>query len=129
VTLKLGQKELLFAAELLAGVLPISLLGHAEEALRAANLSGRRLRSLLDGIAQRMLLDVAQPQHSAVRSSLRDCPRHVFQSHLKTLDRRWPELASYLRQQMASTDLTQVLPQSAKLEEDEQAVSVEVEGA
>lgn len=130
LSLREGEKNLLFAAELLAGVLPLVLMRHAEQALRAGHVPGRQLRSLLDGIGQRMLLDsVAHPSHPAVRSSLRDCPAPVAQSHLNALRQSHPLLAAFLHDQLASPWLSDLFPASATLEEDEQAVSLEVEGA
>ena len=125
---KEGHKELLVAAELLAGVLPVALMAHAEQSLRGGNVSGRHLRALLDGMAQRMLLDAAHMSHSAVRSPLRDCPPMLVRSHLEMLKKRRPALAEFVQEHIAASSLKELLVQSAKLEEDDQAVPVEVEG-
>ncbi len=113
VALKEGHKELLFAAELLAGILPLALLGRAEQALRTGGLSGRQLRALLEGMEQRMLLDAAHSSHSA-RSPLRQCPPSVAKQHLGALTRRHPDLAKLVRQQAGSDSVTGVFERICK---------------
>lgn len=124
-----GQKQFFFAAELLAGVLPLALMGRAEQALRGSSVGGRPLRLLLDGIAQRMLLDAAHTSHQAIRSPLRECPTEVARSHFQALDASRPELAAFLRHHIAAPGAAELFPQSAKLEDDEQAVPLEIKRA
>jgi predicted short-subunit dehydrogenase-like oxidoreductase (DUF2520 family) len=105
-----GSKQLLFAAELLTGVLPITLLGRAEQALRSASISGNQLYALLEGITQRMFQDAANHRKSDTPLSVRGCPAEVAQAHLQRLRETDPDLAGYLAQQLTCAGFPGFLP-------------------
>jgi Domain of unknown function (DUF2520) len=96
------HKHLIFATELLAMTLPISMLGSARQLLRQGGLSGNVLWDILDQMARKMVLEFSRGSRLEATGPLADCPSDTAKLHLEALARTQPSIASMLRQHLDS---------------------------
>jgi len=96
------HKHLVFASELLAITVPISLLGCAKQLLREGGLTGNVLWDILDQMARKMVLDFSRGSRLDAAGPIGECPFGTVESRLKLLDQTQPSLASMLRQHLPS---------------------------
>ncbi len=64
----------MFASELLAMTVPISLLGSAKQLLREGGVSGNVLWDILDQMARKMVLDFSRGSRLEATGPLAECP-------------------------------------------------------
>ncbi len=102
VELSPDHKHLIFATELLAMTLPISMLGSARQLLRESGLSGNVLWDVLDQMARKMILEFSRTSRLEVTGPLAECPSETAKLHLEALARTQPSIASMLRQHLHS---------------------------
>lgn len=96
------NKHLIFATELLAMTLPISMLASARQLLREGGLSGNVLWDILDQMARKMVLEFSRGSRVEATGPLADCPLDTAKIHLETLARTRPSVALVLRQHLDS---------------------------
>jgi hypothetical protein len=96
------HKHLIFASELLAMTLPISMLGSARQLLREGGLSGNVLWDILDQMARKMVMEFSRGSRLDATEPLADCPPNIAKLHLEALARTQPSVASMLRQHLGS---------------------------
>jgi predicted short-subunit dehydrogenase-like oxidoreductase (DUF2520 family) len=96
------HKHLIFATELLAMTLPISMLGSARQLLREGGLSGNVLWDILDQMARKMILEFSRGSRLEATGPLAECPSETAKLHLEALARTQPSIASMLRQHLHS---------------------------
>jgi len=102
VELSPEHKHLIFATELLAMTLPISMLGSARQLLREGGLSGNVLWDILDQMARKMVLEFSRGSRLETTGPLAECPSETAKLHLDALARTQPSIASMLRQHLGS---------------------------
>lgn len=95
-----GAKHLLFAAELLAGALPVPLLISAQQALRACGISGNHLYALFDQLAQKMLRDLVKGSRNTL-GPMSQCSAEIASAHLSLTRRLHPEFAELIDRHLA----------------------------
>lgn len=99
--LKQGTKHLYFAAEVLAGALPMPLYLAAQQALRATGLSPNHLYAVLDEIAQNMFRDFLKGARATWGGPLTECSPAIAEKHFALLKETNPELATLLLKQLS----------------------------
>ena len=99
--LKQGTKHFYFAAELLAGALPMPLYLAAQQALRATGLSPNHLYAILDEIAQSMFRDFVKGARATWGGPLTECSPAITERHFNLLKAGNPELAALLFEQLS----------------------------
>ncbi len=101
--MKLGSKQLLFAAEMLLTVLPVPLFTAAQRSLRNGGITGNELAALLEHMTEKMLRDVIRGVRLPFSPHLPDCPPEQSAAFLRTLHEFEPALAHFLEwtQQMS----------------------------
>ncbi|MFL6448885.1 MAG: hypothetical protein ACJ746_14540 [Bryobacteraceae bacterium] len=102
IELSPGHKHLIFASELLAITVPMSLLGSAKQLLRDGGISGNVLWEVLDQMARKMVLDFSRASRLDGSGPIAEAPPETAKSHLEALDRSRPAIASLLRQHLRS---------------------------
>src|SRR3954447_15834790 len=95
------SKHLLFASELLATALPMPLLVTAQQALRAAGISGKVLSALLEQIMQRMVQDFLKGARANWGGPLTECSEETGQIYLDQLRQSHPTMSSLIEQHLA----------------------------
>ncbi|MGA8030405.1 MAG: hypothetical protein WB992_24955 [Bryobacteraceae bacterium] len=93
VEIRPGAKQLLFAAELLATVLPVPLLVAAKQALRAAGISGSRLHTVLNEMAGGMLSGFLKGGQRTWGGPLNQCSAEIADGYFEALRLSHPEIA------------------------------------
>jgi predicted short-subunit dehydrogenase-like oxidoreductase (DUF2520 family) len=99
--LRQGTRALYFAAQLLAAALPIPLFITAQQALRAAGISGNHLHDLLEEMSLEMFRSFAngvRPVFPAVRTG---CSAEICEEYFKELESGYPQISSVLREHVA----------------------------
>ena len=96
------SKHLLFASELLATALPIPLLVTAQQALRAAGISGKVLSALLEQIVQKMVQDFLKGARAYWGGPLTECSEETGQMYLNQLRQSHPTMLSLIEEHLAS---------------------------
>jgi len=96
------HKHLMFASELLAMTVPISLLGCAKQVLREAGISGNVLWDILDEMARKMVLDFSRGSRLESSGPVPECSPETTRFHLDILEQTQPSIASMLRQHLRS---------------------------
>jgi hypothetical protein len=96
------SKHLLFASELLATALPMPLLVAAQQALRAAGISGKVLSALLEQIMQRMVQDFLKGARANWGGPLTECSEETGQIYLNQLRQSHPTMSSLIEEHLAS---------------------------
>jgi predicted short-subunit dehydrogenase-like oxidoreductase (DUF2520 family) len=91
-----GAKALYFAAELLAITLPLPLLLAAQQALRAAGITGNAVTTLSEQMGQDMFGSLIKGARMIWGSPLSDCSPEVADAHLASLRETNPELADII---------------------------------
>lgn len=99
--LRPGAKPFYFAAELLATALPQPLFLAAEQALRAAGISGKHLHMLLRDIAEKTFRDLLKGVRGHWGGPLTECSPEIAEEHLKGVRDAAPSLAETVDQQLA----------------------------
>lgn len=100
VEIRFGSKPLLFAAELLATVLPIPLLAAAQQALRASGISGNPLSALLDQMAEKMSKDFLKRARTMPAGPLGECSPETVEVHFEHLRRSYAQIAEVVEEQL-----------------------------
>jgi hypothetical protein len=101
VEIRTNSKSLLFAAELLATVLPKPLLAAAEQALRGTGIAGNPLSALLDQMTKKMVNDFQRGARVVRSGLLTECRPETAQAHLQHLRREHSQIARTLDEQLA----------------------------
>jgi predicted short-subunit dehydrogenase-like oxidoreductase (DUF2520 family) len=91
-----GAKPLYFAAELMAITLPLPLLLAAQQALRAAGITGNAVGTLSEQMGQEMFGSLIKGARMIWGSPLSDCPPEVAAAHLESLRQTHPDLAEII---------------------------------
>jgi predicted short-subunit dehydrogenase-like oxidoreductase (DUF2520 family) len=91
-----AAKSLYFASELLAITLPLPLLFGAQQALRAAGISGNAITMLSEQMGQQMFGSVVKGTRMIWGSPLSDCTPEVAAAHLASLRQMNPDLAEVI---------------------------------
>jgi predicted short-subunit dehydrogenase-like oxidoreductase (DUF2520 family) len=99
--LRPGAKPLYFAAQLLATTLPAQLLTNAQQALRAAGISGNRLYDLLEEMSLEMFRSFANGVRYTFPGGRTGCSPDIWNEYFEYLRLQYPRLASVLDQQVA----------------------------
>ena len=94
------HKHLVFASELLAMTVPMSLLGSAKQLLREGGVSGNVLWEVLDHMARKMVLDFSKGSRLDASGPLAECSSETTKAYLDVLDRTQPSIASLLREHL-----------------------------
>lgn len=89
-------KSLYFAAELLAITLPLPLLLAAQQALRAAGITGNAVSTLSEQMGQDMFASLIKGARMIWGSPLTDCAPEVSAAHLQSLRETNPDLAEII---------------------------------
>ena len=97
------SKALLFGAELLATVLPLSLFAAAQEALRCSGISGKPLSALIEEMGLKMLRDFAKGTRLLWGGPLAQCSLETANSYFENLRRSHPRLAKALDEHIERT--------------------------
>jgi predicted short-subunit dehydrogenase-like oxidoreductase (DUF2520 family) len=100
VELKGGTKYLYFAANTFAETLPRALFASAQQALRAAGLSGNHLYAVLEEMAQSMFRDISRGARAGWTGPLMDCPQEIASQYLERLQEARPNLAAVLSEHL-----------------------------
>ena len=95
-------KHLLFASGLLATALPLPLLVTAQQALRAAGVSGKVLYALLEQVAQKMLQDFLKGARAQWGGPLTECSEETGRIHLDKLRQSHSAMAALIDGQLPS---------------------------
>lgn len=98
--LKPGTKHLYFAATALAETLPRALYAAAQRAMRGSGLNGKHLYTLLEDMAQCMILDMTRGSRAGWSGPMLNCPEDIAFRHMMRLRESSPDLASFLSEQM-----------------------------
>ncbi|MFZ0594901.1 MAG: DUF2520 domain-containing protein [Bryobacteraceae bacterium] len=104
VELKDGTKHLYFAANTFAETLPRGLFAAAQQALRAAGLSGNHLYAVLEEMAQSMFRDISKGARAGWTGPLMDCPQEIASEYLVRLQEAKPDLAALLSDHLKLAD-------------------------
>lgn len=91
-----SAKPLYFAAELMAITLPLPLLLAAQQALRAAGITGNAVTALSDEMGQDMFASLIKGARMIWGSPLSDCPAEVAAAYLASLRQTNPDLADLI---------------------------------
>lgn len=102
VELNQNCKHLFFASELLATTIPMTLLGAAQQTLRASGISGNILWTLLDQMARKMLVDFSRSPKADWHTPLNECSPETGQAYLDLLDKTSPNVAALLEYHLRS---------------------------
>ena len=97
-----GNKQLYFAAELLATAIPIPLFTAAQQALREAGIAGNHIHALLEDMAAKMFKDLLNGSRVAWGGPLTACLPETADGNLSLLWERNPKLAGYVEEQLRS---------------------------
>ncbi|HZS55194.1 MAG TPA: hypothetical protein VFA65_12385 [Bryobacteraceae bacterium] len=92
--IKLGSKDLLFAAELLATILPVPLVAAAQQNLRAGGITGKELGALLEQMTRKMLREVIKGVRLPLNATPSDCSAQLSSQFLAALRVSRPSLTS-----------------------------------
>jgi predicted short-subunit dehydrogenase-like oxidoreductase (DUF2520 family) len=96
-----GRKQLYFAAELLATALPTALFAHAEQALRAAGISGNLLYTMLEDMSHEMFRTFANGGRVTWGGPLAKCSNEVARRNFDSLRAYDPAMAEYIEVHLA----------------------------
>ncbi len=99
--LRSGNKALYFAAQLLATVLPVQLFTTAQQALRAAGISGNHLHDLLEEMSLEMFRSFANGVRLALPAGRTGCSPETCSEYFDELRLRYPQIASVLGEQLS----------------------------
>jgi predicted short-subunit dehydrogenase-like oxidoreductase (DUF2520 family) len=100
IELNREHKHLVFASELLAMTVPVSLLSRAKQLLREGGLSGNVLWDILDQMARKMVMDFSRGSRLDSSGPLTECPTETARANLSLLEKTQPSVASILRQHL-----------------------------
>lgn len=99
--LRSGTKPLYFAAVLLATTIPIPLFLAAQKALRGSGVSGNRLRTVLNELAQSMFKGFSKGARGFWGGPLNECSDATAREHFEALRRSDPQVADLLAEELA----------------------------
>jgi len=101
--LRPGTKPLYFAAQMLATALPAQLMMTAQQALRAAGISGNPLYDLLEEMSEDMFRSFANGVRLALPTGRTGCSLETCHQYLDHLRLHEPHIAAILDEQMDFT--------------------------
>jgi predicted short-subunit dehydrogenase-like oxidoreductase (DUF2520 family) len=94
--LRQGTKALYFAAQLLATALPVPLFMMAQQALRAAGISGNHLHDLLEEMSLEMFRSFANGVRPVLPAARTGCSAETCKEYFDELASRYPQISSVL---------------------------------
>jgi predicted short-subunit dehydrogenase-like oxidoreductase (DUF2520 family) len=94
--LRQGTKSLYFAAQLLATALPVPLFMMAQQALRAAGISGNHLHDLLEEMSLEMFRSFANGVRPVLPAARTGCSAETCKEYFDELASRYPQISSVL---------------------------------
>ncbi len=98
--LRPGAKPLYFAAELLATSAPLQLLATAQQALRAAGISGNHTYDLLEEMSSEMFRAFSNGARLTVPAARPGCSPELSIEYLEQLRTSYPQIATLLDHQI-----------------------------
>lgn len=98
--LRQGTRALYFAAQLLATALPVSLFITAQQALRAAGISGNHLHDLLEEMSIEMFRSFANGVRPALPAARTGCSAETCKEYFDELSSGYPQISSALCDQL-----------------------------
>jgi predicted short-subunit dehydrogenase-like oxidoreductase (DUF2520 family) len=101
--LRPGTRALYFAAQLLATALPVPLFITAQQALRAAGISGNRLHDLLEEMSLEMFRSFANGVRPVLPAGRTGCSAETCSEYFNELASRYPEISSVLCEHIGLT--------------------------
>lgn len=99
--LKAGNKDFLFAAQIMTTALPTPLLLTAQKALRASGFSGKNLSAVLEQMTSKMLKDFLRGARAKWGGPLNECAPEISKGYLRSLSDKSVQMGSYLDEQIA----------------------------
>ncbi len=99
--LRAGTKPLYFAAQLFATALPVNLFMSAQQALRAAGISGNHLHELLEQMSCEMFKTFSNGMHLSWPAARTGCAPETCSEYFEDLREHYPQIAAMLDNQMA----------------------------
>ncbi|MDQ2711542.1 MAG: DUF2520 domain-containing protein, partial [Acidobacteriota bacterium] len=105
--LRPGAKSLYFAAELLATSAPLQLLATAQQALRAAGISGNHVYDLLEEMSSEMFRAFSNGARPSVPATRTGCSPELSNEYFEQLRTNHPQIATLLDQQIQAASFQQ----------------------
>ncbi len=99
--LRQGTRALYFAAQLLATALPVPLFIAAQQALRAAGISGNHLHDLLEEMSLEMFRSFANGVRPVLPAARTGCSPETCEEYFNELGLHYPQISSVLCEHIA----------------------------
>lgn len=99
--LRQGTRALYFAAQLLATALPVPLFITAQQALRAAGISGNHLHDLLEEMSIEVFRSFANGVRPSFPAARTGCSAETCEEYFNELGAAYPQISSVLCEQIA----------------------------